>query len=960
MNRGMFSCDKTKALLHDKPPQFSFLHCNIRSLRKHHDDLINFLSILDHNFSIICLSETWLTQVDGNLFDLPGYISEHSYRGNQRSGGSAIFVNSSIAYTRRLDLSFRNLLCESVWLEFDRNVLPLNNMPTILASIYRSPSSSYSDFCSQLEEILNLLTNENKNIIICGDININILPPSCQSCSDYINCLFSYGFSSLIDVPTRCDTAGSRTLIDHIFSSSTSDYTTGVIDYSITDHYPLFFVLGTGKRAQHRQYTKNSFNEALFARKVHDTCWNNVFREDCPEKAYSIFLSTITNYINDCTTHVTHKHTFSSPRNPWITNALLRSIIKKNNLHKKVKLQPFNASLRARFKNYSNILSSVLKRAKREYYERRIIENGTNTRRNWELIKEFLNVRESDASIKKIIYKDKEYSTEADMSNVFSDHFAACQNTLSLSVPAHLPRSPQSFFLRPVSSSEVFNVISSLKVTGPGLDSIRPSRIKLVAADISLVFADIANKIFRTGIFPELLKRGKIIPVYKKGSRDNINNYRPICILPFFGKVIEKLIYSRLMHYLNKFNLLSPHQFGFRNGYSTEQALLKFTDNIKQFIDEGFVVGAIFIDLTKAFDTLEHSILLDKLESFGITGPTLNLIRSYLSNRPQVVYLNGQFSSTKLINCGVPQGSILGPLLFLLFINDLPNTLTFSKCLLYADDTTIYSPHKSLTALQDTLNADLNNVHSWCRNNKLQINPTKTTFVLFHSPQTVVSSSITVLLDNYTLLASDNVKFLGVTLDKHLKYNSHANSLIKRVSFGIRIIITTRAFFQPHVLISLYHAYINSHLSYCLSSWGNTYAIHLKPLQRLQNQAIKLMTFSPFRCHSLPIYQHLRILPIQQLFYHRLSLITYRLIHREISLDNIPFHIFVNNNNTRFSERNNFLLPKIRSNYGRYTARFFCVHLWNNIPLHVKSSHSLQSFKHNMKSILLIEPLVHL
>lgn len=295
-------------------------------------------------------------------------------------------------------------------------------------------------------------------------------------------------------------------------------------------------------------------------------------------------------------------------------------------------------------------------------------------------------------------------------------------------------------------------------------------------------------------------------------------------------------------------------------------------------------------------------------------------------------FFSREDSISKLINCGVPQGSILGPLLFLLFINDLPNVLTTCNCLLYADDTTIYSSHKSLTELQETLNTDLNNVYSWCIDNQLQINPLKTTFVLFHNPQTVISSSMTVSLNTFVIPTSDTVKFLGVTLDKHLKFNSHANSLIKKVSFGIRIIIKMRSFFQPHVISSLYHAYINSHLSYCLSSWGNTYAIHLKPLRRLQNQAIKLMTFSSFRCHSLPIYQHLRILPIQQLFYHKSLLITLRLFHREISLDSLPFDNLMNKNNTRFSERNNLLLPKIRSNYGKFTLRFYGISLWNRIP----------------------------
>lgn len=244
------------------------------------------------------------------------------------------------------------------------------------------------------------------------------------------------------------------------------------------------------------------------------------------------------------------------------------------------------------------------------------------------------------------------------------------------------------------------------------MDSIHPSHIKLVSSELSPIIADIVNKMFKTGTFPDPLKVGKITPVHKKGDRKLFSNYRPICILPFFSKVMERLFHTRLVSYLTKFSLLSPKQYSFRPGYSAELALLTLTDKIKNAIDQGLLVGGVFIDLTKAFDTINHKIILYKLESYGITGPPLQFISSYLSNCTQVVQIDGKISFPKNINQGVPQGSILGPLLFLLFINDLPKVLTTADCILYADDTTIFTYAKNAEELQQNINADLHHISS--------------------------------------------------------------------------------------------------------------------------------------------------------------------------------------------------------------------------------------------------------
>lgn len=243
-----------------------------------------------------------------------------------------------------------------------------------------------------------------------------------------------------------------------------------------------------------------------------------------------------------------------------------------------------------------------------------------------------------------------------------------------------------------------------MKITGAGPDKLHPSHVKLVAPFITDSLAHIINLMFKSGCFPNELKQGRITPVFKKGDRCLISNYCPICVLPFFSKVIEKLIEKRLTNYFKKFNILSPIQYGFRPGYSTELALIALTDELRLAIDEGNYAASVFIDFTKAFEKINHKILSYKLESLGITGPALLLLQNYLKDRMQVITISGVNSKTVLTNIGVPQGSILGPLLFLLYVNDLPNCLSFSKCILYADDTTVINSDKCLTTLTSNIN----------------------------------------------------------------------------------------------------------------------------------------------------------------------------------------------------------------------------------------------------------------
>lgn len=309
-------------------------------------------------------------------------------------------------------------------------------------------------------------------------------------------------------------------------------------------------------------------------------------------------------------------------------------------------------------------------------------------------------------------------------------------------------------------------------------------------------------------------------------------------------------------------------------------------------------------------------------------------------------------SAKSIINLGVPQGSILGPLLFLVYINDLPTCLPSStECLMYADVTTIYTSHKSIETVTTRLTHDLSCLNSWCQQNKLVINPSKTKFVVFCS-QNQTNNLQPLYIDMHPIFPCNQCTFLGVQLDNLLKFNVHTTALRKKMAYGIRVLLKARHYFRPQTLITLYNAFIHSHLTYCIEAWGLTYQVHLDPVRHIQNQALRIITRSPYNAHVTPLYEELGIFPLDKLITYSISITAYRLFNNQHLLHVIGRQDLVNPNNTRFSEQNNFILPKIRTNYGKHTFQFAAIKVWNNLALPIKTSRSLNAFKRLLRSTL--------
>ena len=361
-------------------------------------------------------------------------------------------------------------------------------------------------------------------------------------------------------------------------------------------------------------------------------------------------------------------------------------------------------------------------------------------------------------------------------------------------------------FLNPVIEEEVKNEIDKLDMNkAPGFDGITPNIIKHVASYIVKPLTDIYNKSFLHGIVPDKLKIAKVIPLYKRKERIYPGNYRPISVLSIFNKLMEKLMFHRLYNFLTKFDVLFQHQFGFREKHSTILALIEITDNIKEELDRGHSVIGTYLDLSKAFDTVKHSILLDKLKFYGIRGLAYKWFEQYLTGRQQLTYINGTYSNFREINSGVPQGSVLGPLLFLLYVNDITSCVVNHKLRLFADDTNLFVSGKNLKDVFSTTQNILNNLINWFKDNQLTLNVEKTCYSVFTNK---VVPHMTLSINNKVLKREKSVKYLGMFLDEKLNWNSHIDYICTKLIQLAGASSYISQFIHKNNVLQIYYAYI--------------------------------------------------------------------------------------------------------------------------------------------------------
>ena len=411
-----------------------------------------------------------------------------------------------------------------------------------------------------------------------------------------------------------------------------------------------------------------------------------------------------------------------------------------------------------------------------------------------------------------------------------------------------------------------------------------------MANDIASPMSIIINQSLYTGIFPEKLKIAKIIPIFKKGDPHLLENYWPISLLSAISKVFEKTVFNQVYTYFTENKLFYRHQYGFRKLHSTEYATIEFVDQIYQLLDKGKLPLAIFIDLSKAFDTLNHGILIKKLNYYGLTQTPLKWFKSYLENRKQYTQINGVTSSLASIDTGVPQGSILGPLLFIIYINDIYTASPHFEAILYADDTSLITPLCSFTGPTNSMqiasasiNYEIQKLQTWLNTNKLSLNVSKTKFMLFHYPQRKVTDKIPVLqINNEKIEHIEEFNFLGLTIDSCLNWKAHTQKIANKISRTLGVMNRIENQVPKCVLKMLYNSLVLPHMQYAILTWG----FKLGRLNRLQKRAVRIISGSKYNSHTEPLFKKAQMLKLRDIFEINL----FKIYHK-FSNDNLPFYL---------------------------------------------------------------------
>ena len=606
--------------------------------------------------------------------------------------------------------------------------------------------------------------------------------------------------------------------------------------------------------------------------------WSSIVDAGGTEDQYRAFNDTIQELHEECFPLTKIKTNPLSESKPWISLSILKSIKKKNKMYKRYLISRSSELLES-YKTYKNKLTTFIRLAEKEYFSGRLLQVKDNMSKTWAILNSMTNKNRS-----RVEKNGVEINNPKEIAEEFNNFFVNIGSELAKKVPLGMSKPldflndidySESMFLAPTVTEEILDIISNLKnSSSSGVDNIPVKLIKLCKAELAPILAHINNQSLLDGIFPDSLKIAKVIPIFKSGNSDLVSNYRPISILSVFSKIFEKVMHSRLQKYIFDKAILHGSQFGFRSKLSTCMALLDLLDKLSSSIDNGEVTVGLFIDLAKAFDTVDHKILLNKLQHYGIRGIALKWFQSYLSNRKQCVTVNGQSSDFAIITCGVPQGSILGPTLFLLYINDLALVSKLFQIIMFADDTNLFVRGKSVEQIKNQINTELLIINEWFKTNRLSLNLDKTTYVIFGNKK---FDDIKIYFRDVEIKRQFETKFLGVILQANLKWNTHINIVLSKTSKCLGIMSKIRHLIPQHLTRMLYLTLVEPYINYCNIVWCSPdKTSNLEKILRVQKKYCRLMTFASFSAPSKPLFLELKLLNVYEIYKYQLAVYMYK------------------------------------------------------------------------------------
>lgn len=862
---------------------------NIRSINCNFDLLVAFISGLSIDCDIIVLTECWLRK-DTRPPNLDNYSVYYTQKILNQNDGVVVYVRknlSTICYEP--DITDGNCL-----------VLNIDNKYSIICS-YRPPCYvNPRQYLLSLDAILSKISGN--QIIFTGDININTLNTDIGNnfLDEYLCIMASHGLEQGITHPTRLGNC-----LDHFMIKTYNEWKTFVFP-PLTDHCPILLeIKNSGICKTTSKTVKQVLDYESAISKIRDFDWSYYFTLQDINQCTEYLVSTIKSIIKDCT-RVKHSSKKIAPLKPWITTGVVRSIRKRNKLHKLAKLKPDDDLAKIAFINYRNTCNKLIKSLKRQYYQTQLQNSNKDIKKTWTLIKEICNIKTKhdtptellsvESTPKQSLNKINTYFTNIgkNLAEVTLQKLNLSEDELARYASVHTKSNAYSMSLSPTDPYEVSKIITDLKPdSSPGHDGISSKIIKLAKEHLIYPLVHLCNLSLEQAKFPDLFKTAIVTPIFKTDNKLDISNYRPISLLNILSKILERIVNSRLINYLEKNKLLTDYQYGFRKGRSTDDAVLDLTSLIHKYVDRGEKVIGVFLDLKKAFDTVSAPILLSKLEALGVRGHAYQWFQSYLDCREQYVKVNNYLSDPLRCNFGIPQGSTLGPTLFLVYINSLPDVLpSNADPLLFADDTVLLFHGQEWKEVHERAESCLKYVTTWLEDNLLTLNVTKTKYLCFaKSSNPFPSQDLNITLHTFpcnrtpanqcdcnTLTRARSIRYLGVLVDDNLSWKEQTDNVCTRVRRLIYIFKQLRTVASQKILIQTYKALCQSVIYYCVTAWGSAPKSRMIHLERTQRTVLKVLLRLPYQHPTTALYEDTQLLSVRRLFvlqcllrYHRKS-----------------------------------------------------------------------------------------
>ena len=922
----------------------SFVHYNIQSILSKLDLLHAELV----HFDILAFTETWLSasvHTDDLLLDTYKR-PERKDRVGDCHGGVILYVKDNLYYKRRVDLEIAGV--ENIWIE-----LAENHTRILFGVFYRPPSSDATYFLNIEDSIALAVDTGISDIIVTGDFNLNML--NIRTSRKIESLCIQFSLYQSIDQPTHF-TENSSSLIDivlvsnkdHLLLSGVGD---PFLNQDLRYHCPIYGIFKFSKPkfktfSRHVwYYEQGNFN--LLRDKASLFDWESL--RDSDINVYADNINTAINFIaNEC---IPNKHIRVKPSDPpWLTTFLKRYIRKRKRAFRKAKRTNMESHWK-KFKKLRNQVTTMIRDSKTAYYDKlanKLKSNTISAKDWWSTLKTFINPN-SSSPIPPLEYDNNIYTDDSDKANILNNFFQS-QTLLNETnavppdlIPPALNTELNTIILTPIEVESVLKTLIVGKASGP--NGLSNRILNELSSQLSSPLCSLFNQSLQTGYLPESYKEANVSPVPKKGDVSIVSNHRPISLLNAEAKVFERLVFKYLFNHFRDNNLLSSLQSGFIPGDSTVNQLTFLYNTFCQALDSGKEVRAVFCDISKAFDRVWHVGLLHKLKASGVKGKILDWFKHYLSDRKQRVVLPGAISDWVFIRAGVPQGSILGPLLFLIYINDIVTDIG-SNIRLFADDTSLYIIVDDPITAANCINTDLDKISRWAATWLVSFNPAKTESLLIsrklNRPQHPSLS-----MQNHQIIEVDSHKHLGIYPSNDCTWHQHINYIKEKAWFRVNVMRKLKFKLDRKSLEIIYTAFIRPLLEYGDVIWDNCAEYEKADLDKIQNEAARIATGATKLVSLYILSNEIGWETLEQRRKnHRLTLF-YKMVYNitPYYLSNlIPPTV---SNLSRYNLRNSNDLQTVDARTSQYYHSFLpsTTRDWNSLSVETKQSESVKSFK---------------